>query len=74
MVKAAGDNREGMVAEMTIEVPQQPNNSQLTKERNNNLNSKISMKRLSFWIQRPKQKLKPKLKQKISIEISSKYE
>ena len=72
MAVVAGDSSEGMVAEMTTEVVQQLNNSQLTRERNNNLNSKISKKRSNFWIRRQKQRLKPKLKQKTSIEISSK--
>ena len=74
MAVVAGDSSEGMVAEMTTEVVQQLNNSQLTRERNNNLNSKISKKRSNFWIRRQKQRLKPKLKQKTSNEISSKYE
>ena len=72
MAVVAGDSSEGMVAEMTTEVAQQLNNSQLTRERNNNLNSKISKKRSNFWIRRQKQRLKPKLKQKTSNEISSK--
>ena len=72
MAVMAGDNSEGMVAEMTTEVVQQLNNSQFTKERNNNLNSKISKKRSNFWIRRQKQRLKPKLKQKTLNEISSK--
>ena len=74
MAVVAGDSSEGMVAEMTTEVVQQLNNSQFTKERNNNLNSKISKKRSNFWIRRQKQRLKPKLKQKTLNEISSKYE
>ena len=72
MAVAAGDNNEEMVVEMKTEVAQQLNNSQFTRERNNNLNSKISKKRSNFWIQRPKQRLKPK--QKTSNEISSKNE
>ena len=72
MAVVAGDSSEGMVAEMTTEVVQQLNNSQLTRERNNNLNSKISKKRSNFWIRRQKQRLKPKLKQKTLNEISSK--
>ena len=72
MAVVAGDSSEGMVAEMTTEVAQQLNNSQLTRERNNNLNSKISKKRSNFWIRRQKQRLKPKLKQKTLNEISSK--
>ena len=72
MAVVAGDSSEGMVAEMTTEVVQQLNNSQFTKERNNNLNSKISKKRSNFWIRRQKQRLKPKLKQKTLNEISSK--
>ena len=70
MAVAAGDNSEEMVVEMKTEVAQQLNNSQFTRERNNNLNSKISKKRSNFWIRRPKQRLKPK--QKTSNEISSK--
>ena len=72
MAVVAGDSSEGMVAEMTTEEAQQLNNSQFTKERNNNLNSKISKKRSNFWIRRQKQRLKPKLKQKTLNEISSK--
>ena len=74
MAVVAGDSSEGMVAEMTTEEAQQLNNSQFTKERNNNLNSKISKMRSNFWIRRQKQRLKPKLKQKTLNEISSKYE
>ena len=72
MAVVAGDSSEGMVAEMTTEEAQQLNNSQFTKERNNNLNSKISKMRSNFWIRRQKQRLKPKLKQKTLNEISSK--
>ena len=47
MAEAALDSKGGMiVAKMTTRAPQRPSSSQLTNERNNNLNSKINNKKM----------------------------